>query len=97
MNLASFYSPPVPGEPPGSEAKPTIKLEAAVRLIGGAERVETDDRFLRLTQEMCAEALENERKAALQQLVPAQVPGDLRDESAARGHRYPEAAGVDGA
>ena len=43
--------------------KPDIKHESTVRLIGRAQRVETDDRFLRLTQGMCAEALEIERQA----------------------------------
>ena len=64
MRLSWFHLPPGPGAPAGPKVKPTIKHEVAVRLIGGAERVETDDRFLRLTQEMCAEALEYERKAS---------------------------------
>jgi hypothetical protein len=63
MTLTWFYLPPERGDPPGPTVKPYIKHEAAVRLIGGAERVETDDKFLRLTWEMAAAALQTEREA----------------------------------
>ena len=63
MRLAWFGLPPGPDDPPGPKVKPDIKHESTVRLIGRAQRVETDDRFLRLTQGMCAEALEIERQA----------------------------------
>jgi hypothetical protein len=63
MSLAWFGLPPGPEDPPGPKVKPDMKHESTVRLIGRAERVETDDRFLRLTRGMCAEALEYERKA----------------------------------
>jgi hypothetical protein len=63
MQLAWFHLPVGPGGPPGPKVKPTIEHESAIRLIGGAERVETNDKFLRLTQEVCAEALQKEREA----------------------------------
>jgi hypothetical protein len=75
MRFSWFRLPPGPGAPVGPKAKPTIKYEVAVRLIGGAERVETDDRFLRLTHGMCAEALEYERKA-LERNPKEESPGE---------------------
>ena len=64
MDLAWLHLPPGPGAPSTVKAKPTLKHESAVRLIGSAERVETDDQFLRLTQAVCAEALQKERDAS---------------------------------
>jgi hypothetical protein len=63
MGLISFHLPPGPEGIAEPAVKPTIEHEAAIRLIGRAERVETDDRFFRLTHEMCAQALETEREA----------------------------------
>ena len=71
MYLVWLGLPPEPSAPSSVKIKHDIKHESIVRLIGSAERIESDDKFMALIHSMCVEAVENERRAVgLQEAAP---------------------------
>ena len=57
MYLVWLNLPPEPSAPSSVKTKHDIKHESIVRLIGSAERIESDDKFMALVHSMCVQAL----------------------------------------